>query len=341
MWWTIFTMVVIGGITRLTGSGLSMVEWRPLMGALPPMSETEWLDVFAKYQESPQYQTVNQWMTLSDFKSIFFWEYLHRLFGRLIGAFFFFPFAWFMVRGRLKGRLAGRTLIAFLLGGAQGLLGWYMVKSGLVDVAEVSHFRLAAHLCLAFFVGVYLVWIAWDLRPQLALKAAARPSPRWSWGFLVLLAIQIVWGAFMAGKRAGHLSATFPDMNGQFIPDGAFATDASWFSDLMNNPWSIHFFHRTLAWLVLAAGIGLAVHLFKRARANGAQRDSTGACIVRQAGQWMAAGIALQFILGVITVVLHVPVWAGVMHQVGAYVLLTIAVRVLWLSRQRQTHNES
>lgn len=329
MWGTVFVMVVIGGITRLTGSGLSMVEWRPLMGILPPMTDAEWLDVFQKYQQSPQYQQVNSWMTLADFKSIFFWEYLHRVFGRLIGLFFFVPFVYFLVKKRLKGRLAGRVGIAFVLGGLQGLLGWYMVKSGLVDVPEVSHYRLAAHLSLAFFVGMYLIWAAWDLVPQEPVPAERRPLPRWVWAFMGLMVVQIVWGAFMAGTRAGHLSPTFPDMNGDFIPPGMLATDASWMVDLMANPWSIHWMHRTLAWLVLAGGIALTVHMWRRSTDAADDR-------VRRAAKLLAAAVALQFLLGVITVMMHVPVWAGVMHQGGAYLLLTVAAYAAWLSRERK-----
>lgn len=326
MWWTVFAMVVIGGITRLTESGLSMVEWRPLMGALPPMSEAEWLEVFAKYQQTPQYQQVNVGMTLEDFKRIFFWEYFHRLFGRLIGVFFFVPFVWFLIRKRLKGRLALRVGIAFLLGGAQGLLGWFMVQSGLVDQPAVSHYRLAAHLSLAFFVGMYLIWIAWDLIPREPIPEDARPSPKLTWGFVALLAVQIVWGAFMAGKDAGHISSTFPDMNGAFMPDAVLATDAVWIVDLMENPWSIHFVHRTLGWIVVFAGIALTAHLYRRGTT----------ALVRRTGALLAAGLVLQFLLGVLTVVLHVPIWAAVMHQGGAYVLLTIAARAAWLSRERK-----
>lgn len=326
MWGTVFAMVIIGGTTRLTGSGLSMVEWRPLMGVLPPLTEGEWLDVFAKYQQSPQYQQVNSWMTLADFKTIFFWEYLHRLFGRLIGLFFLIPFVFFAVRRKLTGPIARRVGVAFILGGLQGLLGWYMVKSGLVDRPEVSHFRLAAHLSLAFFVGMYLVWAAWDLAPRDTVSSQARPVGRWTWAWTGLLGVQIVWGAFMAGKRAGHLSPTFPDMNGEFIPAAAFAGDSAWWSDLVENPWAIHWLHRSLAWLVLLGGFALVWHMWRRAPGNGPIRNTAKALV---------AMLVLQFALGIVTVVAHVPVWAGVMHQAGAYLLLTVAVRAIWLSRAR------
>ncbi|MEZ4463423.1 MAG: COX15/CtaA family protein [bacterium] len=181
VWGMILTMVVVGGITRLTGSGLSMVEWRPLMGALPPLSEAEWLAVFEQYKQSPQYQQVNHWMTLGDFERIFFWEYFHRLLGRLIGVVVLVPGLWFLVRRRLRGKRAVQVLLAFVFGGLQGLLGWYMVKSGLVDVPAVSHYRLAAHLSLAFFVGCWILWILMGLRaPAVRTPAPRVARGRWS-----------------------------------------------------------------------------------------------------------------------------------------------------------------
>ena len=157
-------MVLVGGTTRLTGSGLSMVEWRPLMGTLPPLSDAEWVRVFDIYKESPQYQSVNQWMNMADFKQIFFWEYVHRLLGRLIGLVFFLPMLFLWLKGYLVGKQRLRAMVALILGGAQGLLGWYMVRSGLVDIPAVSHYRLAAHLSLAFFLGIYVLWWILDLR---------------------------------------------------------------------------------------------------------------------------------------------------------------------------------
>ena len=246
----IFCMVVIGGVTRLTGSGLSMVEWRPLMGSLPPLSEAEWLRVFDLYKVSPQYQEVNHWMTLTDFKSIFFWEYLHRLFGRLIGLVFFIPWLYFTLKGHLTGSLRLRAFVALILGGSQGLLGWYMVKSGLVDQPEVSHFRLAAHLSLAFVCGMWVFSLILTLtRPSLKKWQADREL----YGFLALLILQIVYGAFMAGTRAGYLYQTFPDLNGSWIAP-QWGMMSPWWKDLTSNPDSIHFIHRTLAWLVVLWG---------------------------------------------------------------------------------------
>lgn len=312
----ILAMVIIGGVTRLTGSGLSMVEWRPLMGALPPIGEVEWLEVFAKYQQSPQYQEVNSWMTLADFKRIFFWEYLHRLFGRLIGLVFFVPWLYFVIRRRLQGRLARRAGLAFILGGAQGALGWFMVKSGLVDIPEVSHFRLAAHLSLAFFVGAYILWLLMDLRHERPTEGLI---PRGLVpGFLGLLTLQIVYGAFMAGTRAGYLFQTFPDMNGSWMPPAWRSLDPLWLN-LFENPVAIHGIHRWLAWLVAAAAIGLSVVALRRARSPR-----------QRAAAWTLTGlVTVQFILGVITVVQAMPLWAAASHQGVAFLLLSAA---LWVA---------
>ena len=310
----IFAIVVIGGVTRLTGSGLSMVEWRPLMGTLPPLSQSDWLAVFERYQESPQYAQVNHWMTLSDFKRIFFWEYLHRLFGRLIGLVFFIPFAWFIIRRRLRGSLALKTFVAFLGGGLQGLLGWYMVRSGLVDRPAVSHLRLAAHLMLALALAQWLLWIVLDFRPP-AKQAAPRRFRVGVWAVLALLSVQIAWGAFMAGTRAGHMYSTFPDMHGEMVPSALFQLQAP-LSGLVNDPMAIHFVHRSLAWL-------LAVAVLLLAWRAGTQLEDVGQ---RRAVRWMLAAVVVQFLLGVLTVVYHVPIVAAVAHQAGAFVLLSTTV---------------
>lgn len=306
----IFAMVLIGGITRLTGSGLSMVEWRPLMGALPPLSEAEWQRVFGIYQQSPQYAEVNHWMGLADFKRIFFWEYLHRLFGRLIGLVVMIPGLYFLARRRLTGRAAKWVMASFVLGGLQGLLGWWMVKSGLVDRPEVSHFRLAAHLSLAFFVGCWIWWLMLDLRP------APHPGPhtglrRFGWAFLALLGVQIVYGAFMAGTRAGYLYATWPDMHGEFWPTGALSMASG---NAHSNPIFIHFLHRTLAFGVLAMGLLLAW----RARHH-----------ARKAAWFLGLSLLLQFLLGVATVVMHMPIAMAAAHQGGALLLLSATLMVI------------
>lgn len=310
-------MVLIGGITRLTGSGLSMVDWHPLMGALPPLNEADWLAVFARYQASPQYQQVNHWMTLGDFQQIFFWEYFHRLFGRLIGVVFFVPWLYFTLRRRLRGRWAVRAFVAFVLGGLQGLLGWFMVKSGLVDVPAVSHFRLAAHLSLAFFVGAYIVWLALDMRPG-AVRRGDRRLRRAGWALIALLAVQIVYGAFMAGTRAGYMYQTWPDMHGVLVPEGLTRLEPLWIN-LVSNVDAINFVHRSLAWLVAGFALWMAAVAWRRGQTR---RQQTGALL-------LGGLVVVQFVLGVFTVLHGVPVALGAAHQVVAYLLLTCALMVV------------
>lgn len=315
----VFLMVLIGGITRLTGSGLSMVEWRPLMGALPPLSDEAWQDVFEKYKTFPQYQRVNGWMDLSAFKEIFFWEYLHRLWGRLIGICVFVPWLVFLVRNQLTRRTNLGALIAIFLGGAQGLLGWYMVKSGLVDVPSVSHFRLAAHLLLALLVSQWLLWMLLDIRAPWKRDAAPLPGGlKAPLSLLSLLYLQITYGAFVAGKRAGFMSSTFPDMNGEYLP-GAFFTGSSLANDLVNNPLAIHYIHRALGTLLLISFVGVGVWLSRRL--------STPAD--RRLAKSLVHMVLLQFVLGVVTVMLVVPIPWAVAHQGGAVLLLGVTTILL------------
>ena len=314
----VFAMVIVGGATRLTGSGLSMVQWHPLMGALPPLGESDWVETFQKYQASPQYKLVNHWMSLSDFKRIFLWEYAHRLLGRLIGVFFFVPWLFFLLRRSLDRPLAWKTLVAFLLGGAQGLLGWFMVKSGLVDNPEVSHYRLAAHLILALVVAHYLLWLFLDVRtpptrrsPSQARGISSAPT----WSFIALLALQIVFGALMAGKHAGLVAATFPDMNGEWIPSTLFSIEP-WWRDLVENPISIHFLHRLFGVIASLSAVGLAWWVHRRARTR-----------VERSLAWLLAGLTLlQFVLGALVVIWSVPLHAAIAHQACAFVMLSVAV---------------
>jgi len=309
----ILMMTMLGGTTRLTGSGLSMVEWHPLMGIFPPMGESQWLTVFEQYKLSPQYKLVNTWMALSDFKRIFFWEYLHRIFGRCIGLAFFLPWVVFVVRKQLQGKLAYRTGLIFVLGGMQGLLGWYMVKSGLVNNPEVSHYRLAAHLLLACFLAC---WVLWTI---LGLDQEDQGSPsriRWLFFWATIgIAIQICFGAFMAGTRAGYLYATFPKMNGRWIPHNLLMEPDGW-RNLIDNPTGIHFMHRALAW-VLAIGILILCR-------KGWQRATTPH--QRLSIAFLGSGVVGQFLLGVVTVIYSVPTPIAVAHQGCALLLLSASV---------------
>lgn len=320
----VLAMVAVGGITRLTGSGLSMVVWQPLIGAIPPLGVEDWEAVFREYQATPQYLQVNRWMQLEDFKRIFLWEYLHRLLGRVIGLVFFVPWLYFVLRGRLRGRWAWLSLGAFVLGGLQGALGWFMVKSGLVDVPAVSHLRLAAHLSLAFFVGMWLLWIALELTSPGHVGARANRVTRWTWALVVLVAVQIVYGAFMAGTRAGYLFQTYPTMNGAWLAPGWLdLTPLS--RNLVENVAAIHTIHRHFAWVVVLAIVGFTAWTWRRAE-DGSQRLLLGL---------LAAGVLLQTLLGALTVLTGVQIAVAVLHQVLAYLLLSVLVTVAHRFRTR------
>jgi len=314
-------MVALGGTVRLTGSGLSMVEWHPLMGTLPPLSADAWEAAFAEYQRFPQYQQVNHWMVMEDFQRIFLWEYLHRLLGRLLGIAFLLPWLYFLLRGQLTGRMAWRTAVAFLLGGLQGLLGWYMVQSGLTGRPEVSHLRLAAHLGLAFVTALYILWCWLTLRwPTTGERQPG--ALRMLKALSVLVALQIVYGAFTAGLRAGYLSSTFPLMQGSLFPT-RLLTGMSFEEAVVWSPVGVHLIHRTLGWVVLLATLGSGISGRRLARTS-LQRRLCGALV--------AMGLA-QFCLGALTVLLSVQPVVAVMHQVGALALMSILTACIYSFR--------
>jgi len=310
----ILAMVAVGGITRLTGSGLSMTEWHPLMGWIPPLNEADWNHVFDLYKQSPQYLEVNQWMTLDNFKQIFFWEYIHRVLGRLIGVVFFLPWLYFVIRRSVRGAWIWRTFIAFALGGAQGLLGWFMVQSGLRDIPEVSHFRLAAHLSLAFFLGAYVLWLAMDISWP-TVRTQAQRLRLWVWGFVGLLGIQIVYGAFMAGKKAGLLFSSFPLFFGKWFPAEAWTLEP-WWQNLLDNGAMIHGLHRWLGWVVALAGLALAAVVWRNNPSPRQRNLATG----------LAVTVLGQFVLGAATVMTVVHLWTAVSHQVLGFILLSVTV---------------
>lgn len=314
----IVLMVAVGGITRLTGSGLSMVEWKPIMGAVPPVNEAAWQEAFDLYREFPQYQLQNEDMNLSGFKQIFFWEYLHRMLGRLIGLVYGVPFFWFLIRGRIRGRLAGALGVGLVLGGLQGLMGWYMVKSGLVDVPHVSHFRLAAHFMLALTVLAYLTWMTLSLFPERSVEAVQRPSPsfqRLLGLFSAVLVLQIAYGAFVAGTKAGFTFNTFPKMLNHWIPPGLTSMETSW-QNLFQNPISLQFIHRGLGWtLALLAPMLWVWGLGK-----------PWPSLLRGALHALALLTLVQFLLGVTTLLMEVHVVPAVMHQVTACLVLMAVV---------------
>jgi cytochrome c oxidase assembly protein subunit 15 len=313
----ILAIVAVGGITRLTGSGLSMVDWKPIMGVVPPMSEAAWQARFEQYQAFPEFQKRRSNMTRTEFKSIFLWEYVHRLLARGVGIVFLVPYLYFLVRRRLSGRLAGRLAFAFVLGGLQGLMGWYMVKSGLVDNPYVSHYRLAAHLSLALALYVYLLWIILDL--VAATRVSARGLKRGAYGILALLCVQIVYGAFVAGLDAGYGYNTFPMMLGRWIPPGLFVLEP-WWSNLVRYGMTVQFIHRLLAWLLAAAVFGYWLWTRKRPLPRG-PRSAVAALV------WLTV---VQFLAGVFTLILLVPVSVAVLHQVLACFLLGAGVWVAY-----------
>jgi heme a synthase len=308
----ILLMTMLGGITRLTGSGLSMVDWRPLMGALPPLSEAEWNLVFEEYQRSPQYVDRNYWMALADFKKIFFWEYIHRLCGRLIGLVFVGPWMFFVGKGLIRGRLTMLTFLILVLGGGQGLMGWYMVKSGLINAPEVSHYRLAAHLLLACALAM---WVLWLILQTSVVRTVPRKvaSTATSWCLLVLIGamvIQIGYGALMAGTKAGYYFQTFPTMNGRWMPHNVLD------GNFLDNPVAIHFTHRCLAWAISSF---VAIIVLFRYKYSYTSRQKFSLLL-------LVVMVFVQFLLGVATVLLSIPIPIAVAHQVCGLLLISAAV---------------
>lgn len=302
----IFLMVLIGGITRLTGSGLSMSDWNLIMGTLPPMNPSEWNEAFDQYKQFPEFQQLNEGMSLPEFKQIFFWEYVHRLLGRLIGIVFLIPFLFFWFRGYFSDKMRNRALILFALGGLQGAMGWIMVKSGLVDVPYVSHYRLALHLMLAFLLVGFCTWYALDLydnRNRQKIKNTANLN-FWSLLTAVVFILQLIWGAFTAGLDAGFIYNTFPLMNGQWLPQNAWSMQPL-LINLLENPGTVQWVHRIIGTLLLL----LVAVLWLRTQNTGVKRS------LRLKAGWLVILIFIQYLLGVFTVLYQVPVWLGVMHQ--------------------------
>lgn len=312
----LFAMVVVGGVTRLTHSGLSMVEWQPIVGAIPPLNDAEWQATFAKYQQTPEFKLRNFDMSVSEFKGIFWWEYFHRLLGRLIGMVFLVPYLVFLVRRKVSGALAWKLGGIFLLGAAQGAMGWYMVASGLVDEPRVSHLRLTAHLGLAFLIFAAQFWVALDLlRPRRASPAAPRGLVRFAQGLAILVFLMVLSGGLVAGLRAGLAYNTFPLMHGHFMPTDMFVIEP-WYVNFIGNMGTVQFDHRLIAWL-LALLIPL---LWWRVMRSPVARSTQIAAHV------VLGALVLQFSLGVATLLMAVPVALGAAHQAGALVLFTAAL---------------
>lgn len=305
-------MVVIGGITRLTDSGLSISNYKLITGTIPPIGDQEWQDAFDLYKQHPEFQAYNNHFNIEDFKSIYFWEWLHRVIGRSIGLVFIIPFIYFLIRKQLTKKTIKKCIVLLGLGGFQGFLGWYMVKSGLVDMPDVSHYRLAAHLTMAFLTFAATLWVALDL-----IFPNRKPANKSFRNLIIInyivLIFQIVYGAFVAGLKAGLVHNHWPMMNdGKFIHSSTYVLEPL-YKNFIENPSGIQFIHRIAAYLVV---ISVAL-LWKKSRAisiTSNQKKGIDALVIL---------VLLQFVLGVFTLILQVPIWLGVAHQVGAFFLLS------------------
>jgi heme a synthase len=321
-WWLlsiaalIAVMVLVGGATRLTESGLSIVEWKPVTGTLPPLSLEQWTAAFEAYQKIPQYRELNAGMSLDQFKTIFWWEWSHRLLGRVIGVAYLLPFLWFLWRGVLSADLKRRLWLIFALGALQGAVGWWMVASGLTQRTEVSQVRLATHLVLALLIFAGIVWTLRRLsgRPQLVVSARLRVT---SVALLVLTFVQLYLGALVAGLRAGKIYNTWPEIDGALIPSSArLWFEEPWWRNLFDNTLTVQFEHRMIAYALIALAIFHAVD---------AIRSRPGSAVVNGA-VWLAAAMLLQATLGIMTLLQQVPIDLALAHQAVAIAVLTLAV---------------
>jgi cytochrome c oxidase assembly protein subunit 15 len=310
----VFAMVVLGGVTRLTGSGLSMADWRPVTGVLPPIGDSEWQQVFDIYKETPEFQKKNSHMNVNDFKGIFWLEYLHRLLGRSIGIAFLLPFLFFVWKGHIQKREFPKYTLMFMLGGMQGVLGWYMVKSGLVDNPHVSQYRLTAHLIAAFLIYAYMFWVA------LSLLFPPRSADRHSWygktlALTALITVTIISGGFVAGLKAGKIYNTFPKMGDYWIPPDFLALEPAW-RNFFDNMATVQFDHRILAILTLALIVTYWAKL----------RKSDLPARIRRGVNALLHTAVLQVALGISTLLLVVPIFLAASHQAVAMLLFTVAL---------------
>lgn len=322
----VFAMMIIGAITRLTESGLSMVEWRPLIGVLPPLSDAEWQRVFDLYRQTSEYAIENAGMTLEEFKTIFWWEFIHRFWGRLIGLVFGLPFLWFLLRRRIPPGYAAHLWILLILGGLQGVIGWWMVKSGFVDRSDVSQYRLAVHLAMAFLILGYIVWLAIGLLAPVdrMSRPVSKGLRRWGAACHAVIFFTVVSGALVAGSNAGFIYNDWPFMNGALVPNDLYDMVPAWLN-LFENHATIQFNHRLLAYLTLLTVLATWVasrghHLQHRARL------SINALLVVT---------ILQVILGITTLVMVIPLTLAVLHQAGAATAFCLSI---WVMRELKGH---
>ena len=308
----IFIMVIVGSITRLTDSGLSMTNYKLISDIIPPSTDKEWQHAFDLYKQYPEYQKLNSHYELDDFKSIYFWEWFHRVIGRVIGVVFIIPFLYFLLRKQLTKKTILKCLVLLSLGAFQGFLGWYMVKSGLVDMPDVSHFRLAAHLTMAFITFAATLWVALDLiYPN--RKPANKPMKNLIIISYAVLIFQIIYGGFVAGLKAGLLHNHWPMMNdGEFLHFTAYTLEPL-YKNWIENPSGIQFIHRTTAYIVVLL-IFLIWRKSKTFTLTPQQQNGVNALVIL---------VIVQFVLGVFTIILQVPLWLGVAHHIGAFFLLS------------------
>lgn len=312
-------VLVVGGITRLTQSGLSIVDWDPFVGVIPPLTHADWQHVFERYQQFPEYQQLRQGMGLHEFKVIFFWEYLHRLLARTIGLVFLVPFIYFWLRKYFNRPLLWRALALFGLGAAQGVMGWVMVASGLVDRPSVSHFRLAAHLSLAFLIFGYSIWLAREMSVSAAstrvAEATRRLMRRGLMAIVAVFGLQVVWGALTAGLKAGRYHNTFPLMEGKLVPPTLYWLEPTWLN-FFENPVGVQWMHRVLGTVLALTVIGVFIMVRQSDADAGSRRLAAG----------FMGGVLLQYTLGVLTLIYVVPIPLAVVHQATAMLLFGLWV---------------
>ncbi|MFN3744497.1 MAG: COX15/CtaA family protein [Hyphomicrobiaceae bacterium] len=333
-WWLysvaalVFALIVVGGATRLTDSGLSITEWRPIMGIIPPLSEADWQEALEKYRQIPEYKLVNRGMSLEAFKFIFWWEWGHRFLARMVGFAFAIPFVYFAVRRRFPAGMSWKLAGIFALGGLQGAIGWYMVSSGLVDRIDVSHYRLALHLTVAFLIFALLLWSAWSLlpRPDAAPAPGAASRHRRMAGLLLaLIFLQVVLGALVAGLKAGLTHNTWPLMDGQLIPGGLWVM-SPWYLNPFENATMVQFNHRMVAYAIVAAALW---HALSVVRAGNSRLAASALAL--------AVTVLAQAALGVWTLLAHVPLSLGLAHQGVAAIATGIATWHLFRATRRET----
>ncbi|MTI17347.1 heme A synthase [Rhodobacteraceae bacterium RKSG542] len=315
----IAAMVVVGGATRLTDSGLSITEWKPIHGAIPPLSHAEWMEEFDKYREIPQYKLINAGMSLEEFKFIFWWEWGHRLLGRAIGVVFFVPLVVFWARGQVEPWLKPRLVFALFMGGLQGAIGWWMVASGLVNRVDVSQYRLAVHLTVAFFLFAYLYYLITRLRTEGSgspvLEKGEERYSGFAWFILILLFVQLFMGALVAGLNAGLTFNTWPLMDGKIIPTGLFSM-SPWWLNFTENVMTVQFQHRMVAYILTAVIAYQSWRLMKGSNNKKLRRNA----------HFVAIAVVFQVILGIVTLLGHVPLDRALAHQGFAVVLLALCV---------------